>query len=169
MKPGDFFVIRTDGWAAPWIRLITRSDVNHAGILGSGGRTVEAAPHGAYEGYASDYPHAQWSHLDLTDEQRLRICQEAYRLVGTPYSWVDCAAIGIADISRAAGIPNVHVPEWVRKRLNRRTRLMCSQLVDTAYANAGVRLFTDDRLPGDVSPGDLANLLVAQTDSLSKP
>jgi hypothetical protein len=37
--------------------------------------------------------------------------------------------------------------------------LICSQLVDEAYLRAGVHLFDDGRLPGDVTPGDLWWLL----------
>ncbi len=161
MKPGDFFVIRTDGWAAPWIRLITRSDVNHAGLYVGNGTIIEARPEGA--GYAPVSDGAIWSHLPLTDAERVTVVQQATLLVGTPYSWVDVACIGLADLF------GWHVPEWVRKRLNRRDRLMCSQLVDEAYRRAGIQLFTDGRPSGDVSPGDLADLLVAQTDSLSEP
>ena len=40
--------------------------------------------------------------------------------------------------------------------INNAKTLICSQLVDEAYGwGAGVQLFTDGRLPGLVSPGDL--------------
>lgn len=151
MKPGDFFVIRTDGWAAPWIRLITRSDVNHAGIFIGNATIIEARPSGA--GYAPVPDGAQWSHLPLTDAERVTVVQQSTLLVGTPYSWVDVACIGLADLF------GWHVPEWVRKRLNRRDRLMCSALVDQAYANAGIHLFTDGRISGDVAPSDIETLI----------
>ena len=40
--------------------------------------------------------------------------------------------------------------------------MICSQLVDEAYARAGVQLFDDGRLPGDVTPADLYGLIAAQ-------
>jgi hypothetical protein len=39
---------------------------------------------------------------------------------------------------------------------------MCSQLVDLSYHEAGVELFDDGRIPGDVSPGDLLDLIQAE-------
>ena len=152
-QPGDYFVVRTNGWAGVLIRWVTRSTVNHAGILVNGGAVVEARPAGAGYAAARDYTAATWSHFPLTDAQRVAIIGAANGLVGTPYSWVDCACVGLADLF------GINVPEPVRKRLRRRDRLMCSQLVDTAYLDAGVHLFSDGRIPGAVSPGDLLNLI----------
>jgi cell wall-associated NlpC family hydrolase len=96
--------------------------------------------------------------MALTTQQRHAIATAARSLVGTPYSWVDDVCIGLADLF------GWHVPEPVRKRLNRRDRLQCSQLVDRAYAKAGVQLF-HGRVAGDVSPQDLLALIVSQRDS----
>jgi len=150
---GAFGVVRTNGWPAWGIRLVTRSTVNHAFVHVGGGRIVEARPGGATYGTVAAYPDAVWSHLPLTSKQGADVAAAAESLIGTPYSWVDCAAIGLADTL------GWHVPEAVRRRLNRRDRLMCSQLVDTAYARAGVQLFNDGRVPGDVSPQDLLLLI----------
>jgi cell wall-associated NlpC family hydrolase len=157
---GDFGVARTNGWAAPWIRLITRSTVNHAFVYVGNGRIVEANPSGAAVGNVSEYPHAIWSHMALTTQQRHAIANAADTLVGTPYSWVDDVCIGLADLF------GWHVPEPFRQmvidRLGWKGRLMCSQLVDVAYSKAGVTLFPDGRIPGDVSPGDLLHLIEGQ-------
>ncbi len=45
------------------------------------------------------------------------------------------------------------------KRLCRKDRLICSQLVDEAYRLADIHLFNDGRLPQLVSPGDLLVLI----------
>jgi cell wall-associated NlpC family hydrolase len=150
---GAFGVTRTDGWAAWVIRAVTRSTCNHAFVYVGNGNIVEAQPKGATLSPARIYPHAIWSTMPLTDVQRECIAAEALKLVGTPYSWVDDACIGLADLF------GWHVPEPVRHRLNRRDRLMCSALVDQAYRDAGVHLFPDGRIPGDVSPGDLEHLI----------
>jgi hypothetical protein len=84
------------------------------------------------------------------------IAHAAWALIGTPYSWVDDACIGLADLF------GWHVPQAVRSRLNRRTRLMCSQLVDVAYRDAGITLFRDGRVPGDVAPADLLDVIRAE-------
>lgn len=153
---GAFGVTATTGWKAWVIRAVTRSTVNHAFIYVGNGEIVEANPSGAAWASVDKYPHAIWSHTALTTQQRHAIANAADTLVGTPYSWVDDACIGLADLF------GWHVPEPVRHRLNRRDRLMCSQLVDRAYTKAGVHLWNDGRLEGDVSPGDLLHLIEGQ-------
>jgi len=150
---GSYAVVRTNGWAGLGIRIITRSTVNHAFVYVGDGLIVEAQPAGARLAPASLYPGALWSGPGLTAGRGEAIAAAARTLVGTPYSWVDCAAIGLTDVF------GWHVPEAVRRRLNRRDRLMCSQLADTAYASAGVALFADGRVPGDCSPADLLALI----------
>jgi cell wall-associated NlpC family hydrolase len=147
--------VRTGGWAAAGIRLVTGSTVNHAGVYVGNGLIVEAEPNGAVLSHSRNYPDAIWSRLDLTPKQRDAIAAAARAKVGTPYSWTDCAAIGLAKILGHA------LPPFVRSRLSRPDRLMCSQLTDLCYHEAGVDLFADGRLPGDVSPGDLYDLIKA--------
>lgn len=151
-RPGDFFIVRTGGWQAWVIRTLTRSVVNHAGILVPGGRVVEAEPAGARLGWAKAYPDAIWSQVDLSEQERAAVTLAATNLLDIPYSWWDCACIGLADTF------GHRVPLLIRRRLERTDRLMCSALVDYAYDQAGVHLFTDGRLFGDVSPGDLLPL-----------
>jgi hypothetical protein len=165
---GAFGVTATSGWKAWVIRRVTHSAVNHAFIYVGDGQIVEAQPSGATVSPAVDYPNAIWSHVPLTTQQRHAINNAARGFTtandgkGIPYSWVDDACIGLADLF------GWHVPEPVRARLNRKSRLMCSQLVDRAYSMAGVHLFPDGRIDGDVSPGDLEHLIEgepAQTTS----
>ena len=156
---GAFGVVRTTGWKAWVIRAITKSAVNHAFIYIGAGQIVEANPSGAAIGSVGEYPIITWSRMPLTTQQQHAIVNAARSLVGTPYSWVDDACIGLADLF------GWHVPEPVRKRLNRRDRLQCAQLVDRAYTMAGVHLFTDGRIEGSVAPSDLLDLIVAQQDS----
>ena len=150
---GEFFVVRTGGWAGWLIRTVTRSSVNHAGVYVGNGRIVEAEPHGARLGYADAYPDAIWSGAAITQGKGPEIQQAALKLLGTPYSWLDCAAIGLADI-----FGGHRLPLFIRRRIERTDRLMCSALVDYAYHLAGVQIYDDGRLFGDVSPGDLYDL-----------
>ena len=153
-EPGDFFVVRTNGWAGRLIRWVTRSSVNHAGVLVYGGRIVEARPSGA--GYSSRPTDALWSHQPLTDDQRGQIVAAATGFVGNPYSWLDCVCIGLADRF------GTNVPAAIRNRLQRPDRMICSQLVDSAYLDAGVHLFADGRDPGAVSPEDLRQTIIQE-------
>jgi cell wall-associated NlpC family hydrolase len=153
---GEFFVVRTNGWAGWLIRVVTRSSVNHAGVYVGDGRVVEAQPHGAVLGYVAAYPGAIWSGPAITEGRGQQIADAARGLLGTPYSWLDCLAIGLAKIFGHA------LPGFIRRRLSRPNVAMCSQLCDLAYLAAGVHLFDDNRLPGDVSPGDLYDLILKE-------
>jgi uncharacterized protein YycO len=153
--PGDFAVVATPGIMARLIRLVTRSTVNHAFMLVAPGRIIEAKPSGAQVVLLANYDGMPqtWSDMDLSPTVRAAIVDHALDHLGDPYSWVDDACIGLADLF------GWHVPAAVRRRLARPDRLMCSQLVDVAYLEAGVHLWDDGRLPGDVAPSDLLLLI----------
>lgn len=154
---GAYFVVRTNGFAGAVIRLATRSRENHAGVHVGGGMVVEAQPHGARLSPLTDYsgPIGWNDEEPLTDAQRQAIADAARGLVGRPYSWLDILALGLRQFG-------VRLP-GLAKRIERSDRLICSQLVDLAYEVAGVHLFTDGRLPQDVTPGDLADRLVCES------
>lgn len=150
-KPGDFMLVATPGWQARGIRIVTHSPVNHGVVLIDDTHIIEADPSGARINDLAVYDGMPqwWSVRDASDRQRSVIVAAAYSHVGDPYSWIDDACIGLTDIL------GVHVPPYVRERLGRSDRLMCSQLIDRCWFQAGIHLFDDGRLDGDVSPGDL--------------
>lgn len=88
-------------------------------------------------------PARQWHERRLRD----RVDAAGRALAGTPYSFLDYLSIALLHY----GIR----PAWLLRHVETSRHMICSQLVDTAYAAAGVHLFTDDRFPGDVTPGDL--------------
>ena len=150
---GDFAVVATGGWPSAVIRWVTRSKVNHAVLYIGNGYVVEGEPAGARVTPVSNYGDKLiWANWPLTDEQRPAVAAWGKAHIGTPYSWLDDAAIGLADLFH-------WVPGILRKRLASTSTLMCSQLVDAAYAAAGVQLFPDGRPAGAVSPGDLYTLI----------
>lgn len=147
---GDYGTVRTGGLAAKLIRFGTRSPVNHAFVYIGGGQIVEAQPGGAAISQLSAYTNVQWDkRIDSSDVGR-DIAKAALGMVGTPYNWLDIAALTFA----CYGMRN----RWIDRRIERDDRLICSQLVDKAYQLAGVQLFDDGRLPGEVTPGDLYDL-----------
>lgn len=153
-QPGDFFTVRTGGWMGHLIRMATESHCNHAGLLLDDGTVIEAEPHGARIVPAGWYiHHARWSNLPLTDAQRAAIVTEARRLKGRKYGFADIVVLGLVHVF------GWKCPRWVRDYLQRSDRLICSQLVDYAYDKAGVHLFTDGRVPAEVTPGDLLDLI----------
>ncbi|MET9480966.1 hypothetical protein [Streptomyces sp. NPDC006638] len=129
--------------------------VQHALIHAGDGMIVQAMPGGAELlplGEAS--APVVWSSLPLTWEQRYDLMYHARALVGTPYSYVDYLSLGLAHFRVR--------PSWVTDYVADSGHMICSQLVDETYLRAGVHLFDDGRLPGDVTPGDLYTLLHPQ-------
>lgn len=139
------------------IRLLTRSQVNHALIIVEpdehGPRYVEAQAKGAVITRGIPRVLAQNDLQPLTDEQRKALSDAALSLVGTPYGFMDIVALGLACLGFRW--------RWLMNRVQREDRLICSQLVDRAYANAGIHLFNDGRPDSTVTPGDLL-IYVAQ-------
>jgi hypothetical protein len=146
------------------------SRFSHAGIIvDADGTVVEAEPGGARIGHLSAYAgqpllvcdpvqrevndaarvlKGDVAVLELEGLHRARIVTEARKLIGTPYSALDYAALGLLHL---------HLPStWVRRRVETSGHLICSALVDRAICRAGIHLFSDGRYPGDVMPADLA-------------
>jgi hypothetical protein len=137
------------------------SRYEHAGvIISESGDVVEAEPGGARVSNLSEYKGrpllisdapvlnslADW----MAGERALRdhVVVEAKKLVGVGYSALDYLALALLHL---------HLPSsWVRNRVEKSGHMICSQLVDAIYERAGIHLFTDGRLPGDVAPADLA-------------
>lgn len=128
---------------------------DHAFVYVGEGLLVEAEPGGARLAGLDEYagrPIA-WStgHVELTDEQRVAVCSAARARIGTPYSFLDYAAV-------AAHRFHLPIP-WLRSYVASSKHLICSALVDRVYQDAGVQLFADGRWDGYVTPADLDGLL----------
>jgi cell wall-associated NlpC family hydrolase len=157
--PGDFALTKISGItgkaiAAGQALIGDAAPVQHAMIYVGNGQIVQAMPGGAELIDLADASEPViWStgHFELDVYQRLQIQDEAFDLVGTPYSFLDYASIGLAHFRVR--------PAWVTEFIASTGHLICSQLVDLCYLRAGVHLFDDGRLPGDVTPGDLWRLL----------
>ncbi|GGM12959.1 hypothetical protein [Nakamurella endophytica] len=178
--PGDFCLVHATGrlrdrWMGALVQWVTDSPCEHAAVYVGHvdgydkPQCVEARPGGAGFIDADHYTgRALWSggrlpaHLIPTDAQRQAIVAAALAKVGTPYGVLDIVAIGLAqrrlgsrvDARRAIA----EQPWWVR-RLMRTDRLICSELIDLVYEEAGVHLFTDGRPHQLVAPSDLWVLL----------
>lgn len=161
---GTVFVLRSGGILGWWIRLLTRSRVNHAGICLGNGRTVEAQAAGAVSreeqlaGQHVMFGDGFWQRVETQAPGRCQqIADRAQRLLGRPYNYLDLIALAWACRRDPTGPPEK--PNWWQQRVMDNGRLICSQLVDLACDAAGVHLFTDGRLPGAVTPGDIAEVL----------
>ncbi|RKE19934.1 hypothetical protein [Streptomyces sp. TLI_171] len=160
--PGDFAVVRMGGRTGRLIRIGQFlngdgfADYEHAFVHVGDGQLVEAQPGGAELRPLSVYDGRPvlWStgRIPLTEEQRTAITAAAHRYVGTPYSLADYLALAAARIHLPAG-------PLLRNYVATSKHMICSQLVDQCYQDAGVHLFDDHRWPGYVTPADLAKLL----------
>ena len=158
---GDFACVSMGGAGGRLIGFAERlngdafSQYQHAFVYVGGGQVVEAEPGGARAAPLKGYGAILWStgRFQLTADQRRGICMFARQYIGTPYSWLDYAAIGLHRL---------HVPApGLRRYIGSTRHQICSQLVDQCYADAGVHLFADGRWPGYVTPADLAAVIEA--------
>lgn len=156
-RPGDIGLSSSTGPIGKFIRAAQAligdyTFVTHAFIVLDDGYIIEAMPKGATFARIDKYPNAVFSRFPLTEDQRGAICEEAIRMEGTPYSFLDYLALGATHF-------NIF-PEPVRKSVADSGKMICSQLAAEAYRRAGVDLFPDNRLPMDVTPGDLSRLFL---------
>lgn len=159
--PGDFGLCRIDGGVGFLIRLGQWlngggfADLEHAFLYIGDGRIIEAQPGGAVEADLAEYADRPivWStgRIPLTDEQRPAIVAAARSYLGVPYGFADYLALA----ARRFHIPVPGLRRWIAGSHS----VICSQLVDQAYQDAGVHLFIDGRAPGDVTPADLYKLI----------
>lgn len=166
-QPGMFFLTQIGGFTGRWVAAAQAfvrggSMWTHAGLVLDNGWVIQAEPGGSrlvkidtlLDGRTilfSDAPIQRWmeTHPDV-DEAWIRhhVAQVGRCLVGFPYSFLDYLALALAEWK---------VPGWqlVRRRVETSKHMICSALVDRAYSYAGINLYDDGRLPGDVTPGDL--------------
>ena len=171
---GSFVLTEIGGWTGKWVSAVQAfvrggSQWTHAAIVVGDGMMVEGQPGGAVlsplsrlDGrpiLVSDDPIRLI--LDQTifpgdvgarerHEARLRqdVAVAAKSLIGTPYTFLDYAALAAWEAGLRIGGP-------LRRYVEDSGHLICSALVDEAYQRAGIQLFDDGRLSGDVTPGDL--------------
>lgn len=164
-KPGEFGVVRTSGWFPQAIRLLTRSQVNHAFIvLEDGHSIVEAQAVGAVISDLSKWETGHlvvYSRIHRDPATATAVCAAARSLVGTPYNFLDIGALAFLLLGFRWA--------WLLNRAQSLRRLICSQLVDRSFALAGQRLFADGRPDGEVTPGDLLLLIAEDVPTHTSP
>jgi len=166
VQPGDFAAVKMKGDTGTLIHIgeILNGDgfrdYEHAFVYvgGSQDMILEAEPGGAVI-RVFHYPlnDVLWSTdnvgLSLTIPQRRVIPQIAEKYKGTPYSALDYFALAARRL---------HIPApQLRGYIADTGHMICSQLADQVRLDVGSHLFSDGRWPGDVTPADLANLILS--------
>lgn len=128
----------------------------HARVYIGRGNFVEAEPHGAR---VASHPLTDgvWSTgiVPLSADQRVAVATAAIRYARqqVPYSGLDYLALALHRLR----VPAPGLQPYIAST----GHMICSQLVDQCYLDAGVHLFCDGRWPGYVTPADLYGLLKA--------
>lgn len=122
----------------------------HAFIWTDSGMIVEAEPGGAVEvPFHYDLAQCAVSSVPLTGPEQTAIVRAARSYVGTPYSWLDYLALAAHRL---------HIPApGLREYVASSHHMICSALVDRAYADGDVHLF-GGIWEGYVTPANLAAL-----------
>jgi hypothetical protein len=162
--PGDFAVCQISGVGGLGISVAELAirgqyrEWDHALAYLGQGMCLQAEPHGAQIVARPVRPGDLWSSglpsLALTDTQQGLAWMTGQSLDGTPYSWLDYAALAAAGLH----IPAPHLRAYIKASAH----AMCSQLVDLFRLLLGSHLFTGEtpeRWEGDVTPWDLGHLL----------
>ena len=138
-----------------WLNGDGYADFEHAFVYVGGGRLVEGRPAGAAVVPLTTYAMGSIAWYSCPPLFGRAVASAAMDLIGTPYSFADYLALAAVRF-------NLPVGQALRQYVASSGHMICSQLVDAAYQRAGVQLFDDGRLPGDVTPGDLYKLMTAQ-------
>jgi uncharacterized protein YycO len=158
--PGDFAVISISGPVGTLISIgefLNGSgfgDYDHAEIFVGDGMTMGAYPGGArLVPLPADQSGFLWStgYVTFSDAERTAIVSYARQCEGIPYSALDYFALAAHRLH----IPAPQLKEYISSTKH----MICSQLVDYCYMEAGVHLFNDGRWPGYVTPADLAAVI----------
>ena len=113
----------------------------------SGAEEIEIGP----EHWTPDFIYVRPLYSD--PYQNFVVGEAARRYVGTPYSFLDYAAITGVHL----GIKNGPIRRYVTSSRH----MICSQLADQAMCDAGFHVFNDGRLSQDVTPSALYRKLTS--------
>lgn len=127
----------------------------HAFLYGGQGYVFQAQPKGAgFVELAEYHPDSiLWLRRGLSVQQRQQIQTEMTRRVGTPYSYLDYAAIA----AHALDLPD---SDLLRNYVADSGHMICSQMCDFLHKQVGDEIFADGRWEGFVTPMDLAALAI---------
>lgn len=129
-------------------------DYQHAFVYVGSGKIIEAMPGGARMVDLGRYNTDEVLWLRCPPSYRQGVSDAAVSFHGVPYSAADYGALALHRFR----IPTPRL----RRFIERRKSMICSQLADAAAALGGWHIFDDGRWHGHVTPGDLTRVAMAQ-------
>ena len=159
LRPGWYITLRTKtffGWA---IRVLTRSEVDHAVLYLGDGEIAEATIWGTRIGRLDSY-RDQLANVNgaegMTDLQRVTVCVRAKEMVPREYDW---GAIAVCAL-RLAGFRS----RWLLRLADDKDADICSELVAAAGQAAGLDgWLCGEPEPAVVMPSELNRRRVMRT------
>lgn len=119
---------------------------SHVGILVAPDIVLEAMPSGSRVRLINP-DRETYFRLPISQIVRSDISDSFCAYLDLPYGWLTYLWLGLH---------RMHIrPRWLENAVADNQEPICSQLVDDILHDTGYHLFTDGRLPRDVSPGDL--------------
>jgi uncharacterized protein YycO len=171
ISPGDFGLVPMAGNVGALIKLglWLNGDpygYQHAFVYVGNDQIVEAELGGAKLSPLSEYASESIAWYHCPPERGQAITDVAMGYIGTPYSFMDYAALAALRF-------HLPIATLLRNYVATSKHMICSQYVDKCYQDVAeefndprLRLFQDGRKPGDVTPGDLYTLILAQEASM---
>lgn len=171
-KPGDFGVVNIKSNVGRLIRFGQflcdgeYANFEHAFIyIGDtsvldGKQVVEAALPSVRIAGLENYRNNKIAWYSCPEDKGTAIAERAmhYAILGTRYSFLDYFAIAF----QRGPIRQKTIGKLLANYVETSKHMICSQLVDKVYQDCGIQLFDDGRLPGDVTPADLYDLILTQ-------
>lgn len=159
-QPGDIGLVPMSGKGGrgikvgQWLAGDGWTDYQHAFVyVGAAGDryqgqwVIEAMPGGARLARFDRYDVGRIVWLRCPPAYRAAVAAVAATYIGVPYSFADYGALALHRFR----IPAPHL----RRFIDSRKSMICSQLCDRAAARGGWHIFDDGRWSGYVTPGDL--------------
>lgn len=130
---------------------------------GHGPKAVQAMPNGAEEieltdsHWTPEYRYVLPAYMQQPDArsgQQYDVARAARSLIGTPYSFLDYAALTEHAVV-GGGYKSIEERTRLERYIADTGHQICSQLADECLKRAGFHVFNDGRLPQDVMPSAL--------------
>lgn len=147
LQVGDIILYKGNGFLSKAVKFFTKSEYSHVSMVISDTHLIEANWYKKSNIIEFKYDETEmeiYRVKDLTIEQQIVILQRVYKYIDKYYDYAQI----IGHLIESFGLSISH-------HLNSDKKLICSELIDRAYADINIDL-VESRKTGDVTPNDIA-------------